>query len=186
MKNYLRLNLLLLAGDFGDSAAQLQGDFRDGRQHVTLCLARRHAWGSSRHLDLQGGSLGVLLPRPLPLLVLLLVLLVLLVITPTSLPLLNIAINNMFDLYVFIKLQINCVTHLPTKCLHTFSLLTSLPSSLSRFSFLSFLSFFSFFSFLCLCFSFLCSFSPEEGCCRLVCCKLGSTKLAGWLPAGRL
>ena len=93
-----KLDLLLLASDFGDSAAQLQSDFGDGRQHVTLPLARRHARGSSSHLDLQGGSLGVLLPRPLPLLVLLLVLFVLLVISPTSLSLLSIEINNMFHL----------------------------------------------------------------------------------------
>ena len=92
----MKLNLLLLAGDLGDSAAKLQSDFGDGRQHVPLPLARRHAWGSSSHLDLQRRSLGVLLPRPLPLLVLLLVLLVLFMISATSLSLLNIFINNIF------------------------------------------------------------------------------------------
>ena len=92
----MKLNLLLLAGDLGDRAAKLQSDFGDGRQHVPLPLARRHAWGSSSHLDLQGRGLGVLFPRSLPLLVLLLVLLVLFMISATSLSLLNIFINNIF------------------------------------------------------------------------------------------
>ena len=87
-----RFNLLLLAGDLGDSTAQLQGDFGNWGQHITLTLAWGHTWSSSCHLDLQGRCLGILLPRPLPLLVLLLVLLVLLVISTTSLSLLNIQI----------------------------------------------------------------------------------------------
>ena len=96
LKNCMKVNLLLLSGDLGDRAAKLQSDLGDGRQHVPLPLARRHAWGSSSHLDLQGRSLGVLLPRSLPLLVLLLVLLMLLMISATSLSLLNVFINNMF------------------------------------------------------------------------------------------
>ena len=93
---YIQDGLLLIddgiISKFG-TYKDLQGDLGDRRQSVPFSFTRRHAWGSSRHLDLQGRSLDVLLPRPFPLLVLLLVLLVLLMIPATTLSFLKITVK---------------------------------------------------------------------------------------------